>query len=34
MLDSCSPRPAFLRPLQLALSDWRERDGALHTPVK
>lgn len=26
------PRPAFLRPLQLALMGWREQDGVLHTP--
>ena len=27
------PRPAFLRPLQLALGDWREHNGMLHGPV-
>lgn len=26
------PRPAFLRPLQLALSGWVEEDGTLHAP--
>lgn len=31
-IAAVQPRPAFLRPLQLALMGWREQDGVLHAP--
>jgi hypothetical protein len=31
-IGAVQPRPAFLRPLQLALADWREEDGVLYAP--
>jgi hypothetical protein len=32
-IAAVQPRPAFLRPLQLALIGWEENDGVLHAPA-